>query len=309
MPFIEQQNGRWVRKTEVGLRQLAAENPDLLWTPLVQNFKTATAFRVLETFRYTTRTAEDDWQDQPAEVDGELLEVEQGRVTDLASIPPCLWGLIASYGGHTMPALLHDAQCAAARDAAAEDSKRGQAMRRRADARFRHTLRYESDAGVVTQWIMWSTVRTFSSTLFCTVVVLAALALWANIASTLVSGLPGTGVVHHAWLPLLAGAFAAAAWVSRETPLTSEPNEPNEPVNRYFAALGDNVKAAAIVALILPTIVPMFASTLLTRLVLMVANILGFVTDQARRNVDRFLPKSESDGTASPALTLHARRT
>lgn len=67
--------------------------------------------------------------------------------TDLATVPPMLWGLLASYGAQLYPALLHDAQCV--RAITAYDGGRnfaaGWAARSAADAQFGETLR---DRGV-----------------------------------------------------------------------------------------------------------------------------------------------------------------
>ena len=37
--------------------------------------------------------------------------VDRKAPTDLASVPAIMWGIVASYGDHTMPALLHDTLC------------------------------------------------------------------------------------------------------------------------------------------------------------------------------------------------------
>lgn len=88
------------------------------------------------------------------------------RTTDLASVPKPLWGLIASYGRQTMPALLHDQLCDQA------NAKRTQALspggspsiadqaypdRTHADNIFRHALR---SVGVewMRRWTFWAGV-------------------------------------------------------------------------------------------------------------------------------------------------------
>jgi hypothetical protein len=67
--------------------------------------------------------------------------------TDLASVPRWLWWFVASYGHHTLPALLHDQ---AVDDEDVPD-------RRLADTWFRLSMR---DAGVfwLRRWIMWAAV-------------------------------------------------------------------------------------------------------------------------------------------------------
>jgi len=276
MPFIELQDGRWVRKTEVGLRQLAPEGAGSLPNLLIRQFKTTTRFQVLDTFRYTPVADEDEWQDAPAVENGEQLEVRAQSTSDLASIPPCLWGLIASYGGHTMPALLHDTQCAAAREVGRTDPRYARVLRRQADARFRRTLHHESDAGVVTQWIMWSTVRVFASPPYALIALLFALVLWGRVATAAVPALPGAGVAAAAFLPCLAAVFIGAGVVSREA---TPPGTPGTPRKRYREAVRENLTATMIVTLILPTILPMLLSTLLTRILLMLADVIGFAVD------------------------------
>ncbi|MCK8674522.1 DUF1353 domain-containing protein [Rhodococcus sp. HM1] len=301
MPFIELRDGRWVRKTEVGLRQLAPDGAGSLPNLLMRQFKTTTRFQVLDTFRYTPAVDEDDWQDAPAVENGEQLEVRAQSTSDLASIPPCLWGLIASYGGHTMPALLHDTQCAAARDVGKTDAMRARAMRRRADARFRSTLRHESDAGVVTQWIMWSTVRVFASPPYALLVLLFALVLWGRVATAAVPALPGAGVAAAAFLPCLAAVFIGAGLVSREA---APPGAPGTPGKNYREAVRENLTAAMIVTLILPTILPMLLSTLLTRILLMLADVIGFVVDAICATLGR---PPVSGGPEYPVIESPAR--
>lgn len=83
--------------------------------------------------------------------------------TDLASIPPFLWGLIPSYGRHTMPAILHDVRCEAAHAAARAEGGGAHAayLRRRADQQFRRTLKSHAGQGLVTRYVMWCAVRMF----------------------------------------------------------------------------------------------------------------------------------------------------
>lgn len=67
--------------------------------------------------------------------------------TDLATVPPMLWGLLASYGAQLYPALLHDAQCVRAFAAYdnGNDFDAGWRARSAADWQFGETLR---DRGV-----------------------------------------------------------------------------------------------------------------------------------------------------------------
>ncbi len=64
------------------------------------------------------------------------------RKTDLATVPNLLWGLMASYGKQTLPALLHDMLCDEASDTKKEgDRQRAYQDRRFADNLIRHALR------------------------------------------------------------------------------------------------------------------------------------------------------------------------
>lgn len=76
----------------------------------------------------------------------------EGNSTDFASVPPFLWGLIASYGKQTSPAVLHDALTAEIRR-----SPIGQrlAQRRIADEIFRVAL-LESGVHQLRARVMWA---------------------------------------------------------------------------------------------------------------------------------------------------------
>jgi hypothetical protein len=80
-----------------------------------------------------------------------------GRSTDLASVPPWLWGVIASFGQHTLAALLHDHLCDEAKAAGPPASKE---LRREADRLFRVAM---GDLGIpaLRKWVMWAAVRLF----------------------------------------------------------------------------------------------------------------------------------------------------
>lgn len=65
--------------------------------------------------------------------------------TDLASVPPVLWGLLASYGRQLRAALLHDQLCEAAKKLKAADPSLAYAQRLRADVLFRMSMRDPGD--------------------------------------------------------------------------------------------------------------------------------------------------------------------
>jgi hypothetical protein len=80
-----------------------------------------------------------------------------GGKTDLASVPPFLWWLIASYGNHTRAALLHDALYT---DAGTTPP----VSRRTADRLFLTALREPGQkTGVFRHWLMWAAVSLFGS--------------------------------------------------------------------------------------------------------------------------------------------------
>ncbi|MGV8911960.1 MAG: DUF1353 domain-containing protein [Rhodoglobus sp.] len=95
--------------------------------------------------------------------DGKTIEVPahdptlpptEGNSTDFASVPPFLWGLIASYGKQTLAAILHDSLTYQSRLAPADEQL---ALRRTADETFRVAL---VDSGVhqLRARVMWAAV-------------------------------------------------------------------------------------------------------------------------------------------------------
>lgn len=74
--------------------------------------------------------------------------------TDLASVPPFLWGLVASYGHQTLPAILHDALSDRADEAAPAEQL---TVRRAADDAFLVALR-ESGVAPLRSIAMWTVV-------------------------------------------------------------------------------------------------------------------------------------------------------
>ncbi len=163
MPFVREVEGQWRPCATVDLRQLPERRT------------LTTTFEVLDEFGYTGRPP--DGRDargpvwSPAAVEH---VVPAGFVTDLASVPALLWGVIASYGRQTLPAVLHDVLYDAARRAGT--MRTGRRLRREADVLFRATLR-ENGAGPVRQWLMWAAVRTFGSPLVVVPLIALAVAL------------------------------------------------------------------------------------------------------------------------------------
>jgi hypothetical protein len=74
--------------------------------------------------------------------------------TDLASVPTWLWGLIASYGRQTAPALLHDLRMAACAELPPEEALR---RRRVYDEEFRRAL-LDTGVAALRARLMWAGV-------------------------------------------------------------------------------------------------------------------------------------------------------
>ncbi len=144
MPFVGPDPGgapRWVQIHTVDLRQL----------PVTRRWKVN--FAVLREFGYTDLPPDAGEPPRPAWTASSVQHlVRKDMVTDLASVPPFLWGVIASYGRQTLPALLHDMQCYAAAQPHQPAAYRRRA-RREADTLFRATLR-ASGSGPIRRWLM-----------------------------------------------------------------------------------------------------------------------------------------------------------
>jgi hypothetical protein len=80
-----------------------------------------------------------------------------GGKTDLASVPPFLWWLIASYGNHTRAALLHDALYT-------DPGVTPPVARKTADRLFLTALREpDQKTGAFRHWLMWAAVSLFGN--------------------------------------------------------------------------------------------------------------------------------------------------
>ncbi|MRX44440.1 DUF1353 domain-containing protein [Agromyces kandeliae] len=131
-------------------------------------------------------------------------------ITDLASVPTPLWGLIASYGRQSAPAVLHDAQSIAA--AALDDDAAALVQRREDDDVFHRALR-EQGVPVLRARLMWAWVsadreRTYAGWRGWLLLAQVALGVAAVVAAIVLAV-----VAHPVWLLLAAApAFAALAW-------------------------------------------------------------------------------------------------
>lgn len=137
------------------------------------------------------------------------------NATDLASVPTFLWGLVASYGHQTLPAILHDALSDRADEAPPAQQF---AVRRAADDAFRVALR-ESGVTTLRATTMWAAVSIqrylrFRLPLGILLVAQVALGSLAVIAAVVL------GILGHPLLLLLglAPAVLALLW-GRTAPL------------------------------------------------------------------------------------------
>lgn len=140
------------------------------------------------------------WED-PA--DGSVVVVPPGTRTDLASVPPFLWGLVASYGRQTLPAILHDHLSDLATDF--RDA-------READARFQRALR-ERGVPDVRAAAMWAAVGIASWVRFRSLLGLLFVAVMVAGVAAVVAGIVLAVLLHPLWLLLvLAPAVPSLLW-------------------------------------------------------------------------------------------------
>lgn len=154
------------------------------------------------TARITWRMLDDLGYEPPADVTGlrpfyVAPAHPVGRSTDLASVPPWLWGVIASFGRHTFAALLHDHLCEAASEAS---PPRAGELRRDADRLFRIGM-LDLKVPAPRAWVMWAAVRLFGESCQpgtgskspAAVVLAVSLAAWAAVGVAVAGG-PGPAV-------------------------------------------------------------------------------------------------------------------
>lgn len=144
-----------------------------------------------------------------------------GNRTDLASVPPLFWGIIASYGRQTAPAVMHDSECWKVR----EDARAGtitptEALRRREriDYRFRLGLR-ELAVPPFMAWLMWTFVsleryQKHSVPRFVGMLAIGAVGLGLTVFSVvgLILGLPWPLALASLVLPVATSAVAGRHW-------------------------------------------------------------------------------------------------
>ncbi|GAB3887698.1 DUF1353 domain-containing protein [Terrabacter terrigena] len=294
-------------KTEVQLIQLPEPLGFNLLRLLYALFAATTMFRCVDRF---------GWADRPGQTPDPLSVVPANTKTDLASIPSFLWGIVPSYGRHTMCAVLHDVRC----DEAAEARKAGHrqlaARRRRlADNQFRATLKRHARLGPITRWIMWAAVRLFGyiplgatavvgilaamlhharPTFTAIAAALDGVTIWPWLApldflpKTIASGLAwcsdqmagqGTYLGVVGGLAGLALLLAAIRSIEADGPVDGSSQGP---AAFSPAGFGGLIAALVVGALALPPLLPLIVVTLLTRVVLALFDYVGFAIDWLR---------------------------
>jgi len=289
----------------------------------------------------TSFTCEDafGWADSPSGVPPLESRVAGGTDTDLASIPPFLWGLISSYGRHTMPAILHDVRCEAAKGGAGlGGSPYAAYLRRRADQQFRHTLRVHAAKGIVTRYVMWSAVRLFGFLPIGVAVVLGVIVSMLHVSSDVFVAVSAilSQVTIWPWLSWLDFIPKGIAWMLARSSEALQPDLPftiivgvlltaavvliayrsvekrsvNGSASFSIQALGSLVFASLVAVLSAPPLLPLILVTVVTRLVLW---LLDFVLHWVEVLVTKILqaaagaapanvniPETVLQGTAKP---------
>ncbi|MBD7996998.1 DUF1353 domain-containing protein [Oerskovia gallyi] len=256
MPFVAPLPGdrdRWGPAATVDLRQLPVSGRWKVW------------FEVLTPFGYTSRPADEQSRTGPVWRRASIEQtVPAGLVTDLASVPMPLWGVIASYGRQTLPAILHDATSRALADSDVPPSGR-RAARRDADRLFRETLR-ETGTGPVRRWLMWAAVRIFGSlpvaVVFLLAVVAGLVALGLVVAGALTGGTAGPWLVGA----LVVTAVALVVLLAQATWAGVESRQGR--AERWVpAAVGSMLGAVGTGLVALPLLLPLIVLTFVTELV------------------------------------------
>lgn len=245
MPFFTLTSGGWVRTVDVGLTQLGETGPKPL-------------FRVITGFGYVPRKSAERLPVLP-EPD-EDRRVHEHDETDLASVPPFLWGVIASYGNHTMPALLHDRLCNVARG---RNWRVRLAERRVADQLFRTMLRDEARMGIATRWVMWAAVR-----LFGVIAIGVGVLLWC-VAAALYRYVDAVPPALGRGLLVGLGALVLVAMAS----CSVEAATGDRPRLRLASFL-EWVAAALIGSVAVVPLLPVILVTLATRLMIWIADVI-----------------------------------
>lgn len=197
----------------------------LLTVELGQAPLAAPTFQLRERFGYYEETADGSVPGEEgitwAEAHVPDDHPEPGNRTDLASVPAIFWGLIASYGRQTAPAVLHDSECWKVREAdRAGEITADEALRRREriDRAFRLGLR-ELAVPPFMAWLMWTFVsleryQKHSVPRFLAMLLLGAVGLGLVVASVvvLIEGAAWPLALLLLVLPVGTSAIAGRHW-------------------------------------------------------------------------------------------------
>jgi hypothetical protein len=264
MPFLNRgpAGDGWRLTSEVDLRQLA---------PREVKFWAKAYFRVLTEFRYADpRTL--DPANGGAAPSGDLAVPAEVEKTDLASVPPFLWGVLSSYGSHTMPALLHDRLC----NVAESQRPGGAGLRRWADKHFRRMLRDEARAGIATRWAMWAAVRLFSFIPLALVALAWIISGYAWLAwSVLGDAAPSWPAWSTLALTVLVLLLAVVRSVEEPRLRFTEGGSSDGSPRRFRALATASFLGAAVIAfLVAPLFAPVVVVTLAVRFTLLLVDFL-----------------------------------
>jgi len=212
-----------------------------------------------------------------ADQDAEVLTFEMipaGMVTDLASVPRFMWGVVASYGRHTIPAMLHDRGCYVA------DPLKGRRyrLRRHVDHRFRKNLAAFAHMGVVTRWMMWAAVRLFGVRRIAALTVTALLCGYgaAGIAIWSAPTIPWTSVHVRAGVLTLIAFVLACLLVVVVVVVSCEVQQAEDPPqgSRAFRwpAFASMLGAVLLGSAIALPLIPLISVTVITNMLISAVN-------------------------------------
>lgn len=313
MPFIgpsAQDPDWWQQVWTVDLRQQLETKPRKI------------EFKVLSEFGFTSQPGQPGADGTPYwRASAVQHRVPGGMTTDLATVPSFLWGVVASYGRQTLPAILHDMLCYASQLPGQPAAYRRRS-RREADTLFRETLR-DSGSGVVRRWVMWAGVRLGGRML-----VAAALALLlVLIPLLLLLGAPTPlAAVTGVALVLLATLMALASRESDRMPRPARDVEVDAssgefgPTRFEGAAFASLAGAAGIAMLAAPLLLPVTLVTVVTRLVLRIGEkrlppgftgapdaVTGLIPEGASARIEwvPMQPAADREHPAPTAARLH----
>jgi Protein of unknown function (DUF1353) len=173
--------------------QLAAPKPPAARAP---------RWQLMSPFGYQARNGK--YYGVPAHT-GSVAYVENS--TDLASVPPALWGVLAPYGQQLRPALLHDRRCVLAEQAGRSNNHAvrdlAPEIRKEADYLFREALAAEG-VGLCRCWLFWAGVSfgrflNYARIRAC-LLALLVLGMALLVGHTVAVAINASGLGVHRWL-------------------------------------------------------------------------------------------------------------